>query len=82
LVARAGLPAAAPADWSVFDLRSDLYGDKHRARLAAAYAGRFRLTPSQRTALLGLDTQALVKLGVHPLVAFLANMQVERQRKT
>src|ERR1700724_4153147 len=34
LVARAGLPAAAPADWGVFDLRSDLYGDKHRARLA------------------------------------------------
>ena len=49
---------------------------------AAAYAGHFRLTPPQRAALLGLDTQALVKIGVHPLVAFLANMQVERQRKT
>jgi 2,3-dihydroxyphenylpropionate 1,2-dioxygenase len=48
----------------------------------AAYAGRFRLTPVQRTALLGLDTQALVKMGVHPLVAFLATMQVERQRKS
>jgi 2,3-dihydroxyphenylpropionate 1,2-dioxygenase len=48
---------------------------------AAAYAGRFRLTPRQRTALLALDTQALVKMGVHPLVAFLANMQIERQRK-
>src|ERR1700732_4578465 len=34
LVARTGLPAAAPADWGVFDLRWDLYGDKHRARLA------------------------------------------------
>jgi hypothetical protein len=32
--------------------------------------------------LLGLDTQALAKMGVHPLVAFLANMQVERQRKS
>jgi hypothetical protein len=32
--------------------------------------------------LLRLDTKALVKMGVHPLVAFLANMQVERQRKT
>jgi hypothetical protein len=31
---------------------------------------------------LGLDTRTLVELGVHPLVAFLANMQVERQRKT
>ena len=49
---------------------------------AAAYAGRFRLTPPQRTALLGLDTPALVTMGVHPLVAFLANMQVERQRKS
>ena len=48
---------------------------------AAAYAGRFRLTPPQQAALLMLDTQALVKMGVHPLVAFLANMQVERQRK-
>jgi 2,3-dihydroxyphenylpropionate 1,2-dioxygenase len=49
---------------------------------AAAYASHFRLTPPQRAALLGLDTQALVKIGVHPLVAFLANMQVERQSKT
>jgi len=44
--------------------------------------GHFRLTPPQRTALLGLDTQALVKMGVHPLVALLADMQVERQRKS
>ena len=48
----------------------------------AAYAGHFRLTPPQRTALLGLDTKALVKMGVHPLVAFLANMHVERQLKS
>ena len=50
--------------------------------IAAAYAGRFRLTPPQQAALLELDTQALVKMGVHPLVAFLASMQVERQRKS
>jgi len=49
---------------------------------AGTYAGHFRLTPRQRAALLGLDTQALVKMGVHPLVAFLANMQVERQRRS
>jgi 2,3-dihydroxyphenylpropionate 1,2-dioxygenase len=49
---------------------------------AAAYASHFRLTPPQRAALLELDTQALVKMGVHPLVAFLANMQLERQRKS
>jgi hypothetical protein len=32
--------------------------------------------------LLELDTRALVKMGVHPLVPFLANMQLERQRKS
>jgi len=48
----------------------------------ASFYPHFRLTPPQRAALLGLDTQALVKMGVHPLVAFLANMQVERQRKS
>jgi len=46
-----------------------------------AYAGRFRLTPQQRAALLILDTTAIVAMGAHPLVAFLANMQVERQRR-
>ena len=48
---------------------------------AAAYAGRFRLTPPQQAALLRLDTQALARMGVHPLVAFLAKMQLDRQRK-
>jgi 2,3-dihydroxyphenylpropionate 1,2-dioxygenase len=48
---------------------------------AEAYAGRFRLTEPQRAALLELDTPALVRIGVHPLVAFLARMQLERQRK-
>jgi 2,3-dihydroxyphenylpropionate 1,2-dioxygenase len=57
--------------------------DRRREYLAdaAAYAARFRLTPAQTAALLGLDTQTLVKMGVHPLVAFLANMQLERERK-
>jgi len=71
------------------ELTTALHGlahDQHRRGEyladAAAYAGHFRLTPPQRTALLGLDTQAPVKMGVHPLVAFLANMQVERQPKS
>ena len=57
--------------------------DRRREYLAdaAVYADGFRLTPPQRSAFLELDTPALVALGVHPLVAFLANMQVERQRK-
>lgn len=48
---------------------------------ATAYADRFRLTPEQRAALIALDTRAIVAIGAHPLVPFLANMQVERQRR-
>jgi len=47
---------------------------------AAGYADRFRLTSEQRAALIALDTSAIVAMGAHPLVPFLANMQVERQR--
>ena len=48
---------------------------------AAAYADRFRLTAEQRVALMALDTSAIVAMGAHPLAPFLANMQVERQRR-
>ena len=48
---------------------------------AAAYADRFRLTSAQRAALVALDTRAIVAMGAHPLVPFLANMQVGRQRR-
>jgi hypothetical protein len=30
---------------------------------------------------MALDTSAIVAMGAHPLVPFLANMQVERQRR-
>jgi 2,3-dihydroxyphenylpropionate 1,2-dioxygenase len=49
---------------------------------ATAYADHFRLTPPQRAALLALDRPALLAMGVHPLVAFLAGMQIERQRRS
>ena len=48
---------------------------------AARYADRFRLTSEQREALMALDTSAIVAMGAHPLVPFLANMQVARQRR-
>jgi 2,3-dihydroxyphenylpropionate 1,2-dioxygenase len=48
---------------------------------AASYADRFRLTAEQREALIALDTRAMVAMGAHPLVPFLANMQVDRQRR-
>jgi 2,3-dihydroxyphenylpropionate 1,2-dioxygenase len=48
---------------------------------ATGYADRFRLTAEQRAAVIALDTRAIVAMGAHPLVPFLANMQVERQRR-
>jgi len=46
----------------------------------AAYADRYKLEPAQRAALVALDVPAIVGMGAHPLVPFLANMQVQRQR--
>ena len=48
---------------------------------AAGYADRFHLTALQREALITLDTRAIVEMGTHPLVPFLANMQIEHQRR-
>jgi 2,3-dihydroxyphenylpropionate 1,2-dioxygenase len=45
-----------------------------------AYADQFRLTPEQRVALIELDQRVLVAMGTHPLVSFLARMQLDRQR--
>jgi 2,3-dihydroxyphenylpropionate 1,2-dioxygenase len=47
----------------------------------AAYADRFRLSPEQREALVTLDAPKIVAMGAHPLVPFLANMQIQRVRK-
>jgi 2,3-dihydroxyphenylpropionate 1,2-dioxygenase len=41
-----------------------------------AYARRFRLPPEQHAALVQLDTAAMARMGAHPLVPFLANMQI------
>jgi 2,3-dihydroxyphenylpropionate 1,2-dioxygenase len=47
----------------------------------AAYADRYKLSPEQREALIGLDVPRIVAMGAHPLVPFLANMQIERLRR-
>lgn len=44
----------------------------------AAYADRFPLSATQRDALIALDHQAICAMGTHPLLPFLARMQVER----
>jgi 2,3-dihydroxyphenylpropionate 1,2-dioxygenase len=47
---------------------------------AKAYADKFTLPPDQRAALIALDLPAMVKMGAHPLVPFLAELQIKRLR--
>jgi 2,3-dihydroxyphenylpropionate 1,2-dioxygenase len=47
---------------------------------APAFADKFRLPPDQREALIKLDLPAIVKMGGHPLVPFLAQLQIQRLR--
>ena len=67
------------------ELIDALHGIAHEAERRAeyladraAYAERFRLTPDQRAALVALDHMAIVAMGTHPLLPFLARMQVDR----
>jgi 2,3-dihydroxyphenylpropionate 1,2-dioxygenase len=46
----------------------------------ADFADRYRLDQAQRAALIALDVPRIVSMGSHPLVSFLANMQVQRLR--
>ena len=47
---------------------------------AGAYAAGFNLPAEQRDALIKLDLPVIVKMGAHPLVPFLAQLQVQRLR--
>ena len=40
----------------------------------------FKLSADQREALIKLDLPTIVKMGAHPLVPFLAQMQIQRLR--
>jgi 2,3-dihydroxyphenylpropionate 1,2-dioxygenase len=69
------------------ELTSALHGLAHdpeqRAQFLAdadSFADRFRLPPDQREALIKLDLSSMVKMGAHPLVPFLAQLQIERLR--
>jgi 2,3-dihydroxyphenylpropionate 1,2-dioxygenase len=85
-----GPPAAAELHYpsikpGLVGLVEALHGIAHDAERRAeylagraAYADRFRLTAEQRAALVALDQKAIVALGTHPLLPFLARMQVER----
>jgi 2,3-dihydroxyphenylpropionate 1,2-dioxygenase len=69
------------------ELTTALHGLAHDAGMraqyladAGAFADRFSLAPDQREALIKLDMPAIVKMGTHPLVPFLAQMQIQRLR--
>jgi 2,3-dihydroxyphenylpropionate 1,2-dioxygenase len=47
----------------------------------AAFAALFSLDAIQEDLLLRMDVPAMVELGVHPLIPFLANMQIERTQR-
>lgn len=46
-----------------------------------AYCAAAGITPAEQEALAAMDQPKLLKLGIHPLVSFLAHLQVERERK-
>jgi 2,3-dihydroxyphenylpropionate 1,2-dioxygenase len=69
------------------ELTSALHGLAHEpdnrtqyVKDPAAYADKFNLSAEQRAALINLDTPTIVKMGAHPLVPFLAGMQIQRLR--
>src|SRR5947207_12463387 len=69
------------------ELTSALHSLAHDPEMRAQYvadapgfADKFKLPPEQREALIKLDMPAIVKMGTHPLVPFLAQMQIQRLR--
>jgi len=78
-------PAIRP---ELVGLTSALHGLAHDAGMraaflkdAGAFADRFQLPPDQREALIKLDLPTMVKMGAHPLVPFLAQLQMQRERR-
>ena len=86
--AAAGVPHYPSTQPELVGLISALHALAHEpaARVAyvadaAAYAARYELPAAQAQALVGLDVPTIVGLGAHPLVPFLARMQVQRLRE-
>ena len=79
-------PSIAPG---LVELSEALHGLAQRRRARARYladrAALCRTDPawpaSRRAALVAMDIEALAAMGVHPLVPFLANMQIQRLRR-
>jgi 2,3-dihydroxyphenylpropionate 1,2-dioxygenase len=65
---------------AVHALAYDLEASARYVADPVAFCAGLHLEPGQRKALETLDTKAIVAMGVHPLVPFLAQMQVARRR--
>jgi 2,3-dihydroxyphenylpropionate 1,2-dioxygenase len=73
-------PRLLPIYEALYALRIE--GEARRAWLddAGSFADRWPLTDEERRALVELDEPALRAIGVHPLLAFLARLQVDLSR--
>lgn len=65
---------------ALHDLAHDAQKRARYLENPAAYAEAFALPADQAAALKALDVRGLVAIGVHPLVPFLAEMQIKRQK--
>lgn len=78
-------PAARPELVALTQALHTLANDAiARARFAAEpekFVARFPLSGDHARLLIAFDTGEMVKIGVHPLVPFLARMQIERERR-
>jgi 2,3-dihydroxyphenylpropionate 1,2-dioxygenase len=82
--ARAHYPATNPELVALTAALHALANDAHARRAFVRDAGEFaaawNVEGTQARLLAAFDAQAMVALGVHPLVPFLARMQIERER--
>ncbi len=74
-------PALVPLTTAIHGLAHDSAERAQFIADPAAYLRKHRVEEKYAAMLLALDMNALTATGVHPLVPFLARMQVERDRK-
>lgn len=83
--ARAHYPATKPElvalTAALHALANDAEARRAYARDATAFAAAWNVDGAQARLLAAFDAKAIVALGVHPLVPFLARMQIERERQ-
>jgi 2,3-dihydroxyphenylpropionate 1,2-dioxygenase len=74
-------PGRLPLYEALYALRSDHAATAAFMADAAAFADRYDLAADERAALVALDEPALRGLGVHPLLGFLARLEVDLARR-